>query len=102
MAQDLTDNRQIDKILTDKWHLHPPIQILIANEGWREVNFVHTLSAHHWITMQASIYLFSFALQLIKKSINRSTVTRENILNIYKKNPNVHWLYKFKNLAFSC
>ena len=24
MAQNLTDNWQIDNILTDNWHLHPP------------------------------------------------------------------------------
>ena len=28
MAQNLTDNWQIDKILTDNWHLQPPIQTL--------------------------------------------------------------------------
>ena len=28
MAQNLTDNWQIDKILTDYWHLPPPIQTL--------------------------------------------------------------------------
>ena len=31
MAQNLTDNRQIDKILTDNWHLQPPIQTLTYN-----------------------------------------------------------------------
>jgi len=29
MALNLTDNRQMAKILTDNWHLYPPIQTLI-------------------------------------------------------------------------
>ena len=29
MAQNLTDNWQIDTILTDNWHLSPPIQTLV-------------------------------------------------------------------------
>ena len=39
MAQNLNDNWQIDKILTDNWHLPPPIHTLalvvrISDVGW--------------------------------------------------------------------
>ena len=39
MALNLTDNWQIAKILTDNWHLYPPIQTLYidSNRKWKEV-----------------------------------------------------------------
>ena len=62
MALNLTDNWQMAKILTDNWHLYPPIQTLLSNNYYLyRIRWIAIYSVNDAYSVESVIHILNNA-----------------------------------------